>query len=44
MQDNSDTPAVQYFVLPSRLYLYNTYIVYITPQTDFFDLGYEFQL
>ena len=36
MQDNSDTPAVQHFILSSRLYLYNTYIVYITPQTDFF--------
>ena len=35
MQDNSDTPAVQHFILSSRLYLYNTYIVYITPQTDF---------
>ena len=36
MKDNSDTPNVQHFILPSRLYLYNTYIVYIRPQTDFF--------
>ena len=36
MQDNSDTPAVQHFVLSSHLYLYNKYIVSITPQTDFF--------